>query len=903
MAIGLRVGVIHHATSVLIVGLSFFLSSVANSSPPIRVWYSEPYGTAYANGQGPAYRTAQEGCAHFNGQWGKEYTYRYEPNPPGNSSFHCRPYYNGTLITDPYWSEIHSFDTRQKELCFDPVKRTGTLSWTRNPNLPLADQCQDLPAETPKSCPVGNPISPLTGQKIQLEQPDFRSVGPHPLEFQRIYRSDLLQYGMAVGAISSTWFHNWQRSLNPLLAGEGIIMARRGDATLVRFSLNGSLWTRADGQSRDYISAGPNESGVGAWQYHVADTDAVEAYDADGRLLSVTERNGWKTTLTYSTKATTSIPWGGSGVLESVRNQFGATLSFSYDNKNVLISVTTPDGNIIKYGVAADGARIVTWPDGTVRKYHYGEDIGGFQTALPGRLTGITDELGVRYSRYNYNTASGFVIGEEHAGGVDKLSFSYGTNATTVTDGSGATRTFNYQMAANLRQPTGATGSSPIGDPFNTIQYDASNNISRTVDRNGSDTRYSHDVQGRETQRIEGYATPDAKTTTTEWHPTWNLRLKVAAPGQIESFTYDAKGQTTSYTSYATIDQNGALGLAAPQAAQSTGMRWEYDTNGLVVAAIDTVDNVDNARWTYTYDAAGNLATLTNPKGKIGRVLSYDGAGRVLTAIDTSGLEVSVQYDYRGSVVKYQRGAEVVSYGYNAAGFLTTVAGPADLRYELEYDDAHRLVAYWLPADQSPQSVALLAENPFSASPTSVRQPQTRGGWLTEVWRKLRSWLSALVSDAHAQPVPALVRTAIATQVAGESGPGISRVPAPSPADVLEQGNGKKQQPDSWLNGIWNVMTGDGEAKKDNRSCIKKPAIPDVLPRDLCELFALAEAKAGAGEPRMGDMADEPRLIAHYGPGPWRKMQHKHTCFDGRQIVIHYFSNGRGLNVELKFVK
>lgn len=89
------------------------------------------------------------------------------------------------------------------------------------------------------------------------------------------------------------------------------------------------------------------------------------------------------------------------------------------------------------------------------------------------------------------------------------------------------------------------------------------------------------------------------------------------------------------------------------------------------------------------------------------------------------------------------------------------------------------------------------------------------------------------------------------------------------------------------------------EAKPDG--CVK-PAIPDVIPKDLCEQLALAEAKAGAGVPIMKNLGDEPRLIYWYGSGPWIKMQHTHRCPDGRLLVVHYFSNGRGLNVELKFV-
>jgi hypothetical protein len=92
-----------------------------------------------------------------------------------------------------------------------------------------------------------------------------------------------------------------------------------------------------------------------------------------------------------------------------------------------------------------------------------------------------------------------------------------------------------------------------------------------------------------------------------------------------------------------------------------------------------------------------------------------------------------------------------------------------------------------------------------------------------------------------------------------------------------------------------NAISGGDEATNN-------PAKPDVEPGDLCEQLALAEAKAGAGVPIMGSMNDEPRLVAHYGPGPWRKMQHTHICCNGKKLVIHYFTNGRGMNVELKFV-
>jgi hypothetical protein len=81
------------------------------------------------------------------------------------------------------------------------------------------------------------------------------------------------------------------------------------------------------------------------------------------------------------------------------------------------------------------------------------------------------------------------------------------------------------------------------------------------------------------------------------------------------------------------------------------------------------------------------------------------------------------------------------------------------------------------------------------------------------------------------------------------------------------------------------------------------PAIPDVTPKDSCEYWALAEAKAGAGTLIMDNLGDAPRLNAIYGPGPWVKFQHVKNCPGGKKVVIHYFKSLSSLqNVELKIV-
>jgi len=128
---------------------------------------------------------------------------------------------------------------------------------------------------------------------------------------------------------------------------------------------------------------------------------------------------------------------------------------------------------------------------------------------------------------------------------------------------------------------------------------------------------------------------------------------------------------------------------------------------------------------------------------------------------------------------------------------------------------------------------------------------------------------------------------------AGSSGGGFGLSPSPIPGAGLIC---------ILVPSVCSSLLSDSGTSDTPQQC-EKPAIDDVESNDFCEQLALAEAKAGAGTVIISNLGDEPRLIALYGPGPWVKMRHRHICADGRVIVIHYFSNLRGKNVELKFKK
>lgn len=101
------------------------------------------------------------------------------------------------------------------------------------------------------------------------------------------------------------------------------------------------------------------------------------------------------------------------------------------------------------------------------------------------------------------------------------------------------------------------------------------------------------------------------------------------------------------------------------------------------------------------------------------------------------------------------------------------------------------------------------------------------------------------------------------------------------------------------------ARTGEGPTTRAKPSAsgtarVLKGPIPDVVPRNIKELIALNAARGGRGSVIMENLADEPRLVALYGPGIWVKKQYVLVGID-KKITVHYFHNRvTSKNVEFK---
>jgi RHS repeat-associated protein len=576
-------------------------------------------------------------------------------------------------------------------------------------------------------CPYGpfcgNPVNIATGNKFQVET-DYPSQGDGTLEFVRYYNSILPFYESGIGRM---WTHTWSRKLAPM--GTAIMMAYRPDAKVYTFRLVSGVWT--SDADVPYVLT-PDGTG---WKL-ITGKNETELYSSEGRLTSVVSPSGKITTLEYS-DGTASGPYGGVsegttnalaiGTLLRVIDYRGRKMQFFYNQRGNLARMVDPAGQTYLYAYNADIAlETVTYPGTVTRVYVYNESANTSGNNYPIAMTGITDENGARFATFKYDN-SRRAISSEHAGGVEKYQFSYGSTLTT-TDPLGTTLTSPWTAILGVKQPTGRTRSCTGCGPATTesVTLDANRNRTTFKDYNGNLTCYTFGSRNLEAVRTEGLSgtgtcasrvtTTATRTITSEWHATWRLPKRVAEPLKLTSYSYHGEsgvscaptGASTtllcSKSVQATTDADGSLGFSATSDGAARTTSWTYNVDGQVLS-IDgpRTDVSDSTSFTYyTADDAGgkyrkgDLAGVTNAAGHVTQFTEYDSNGRLLKSIDPNGLETILEYWPRGWLKTRKLGTsaagyEVVGYEYDSVGQLKKVTQPDASYVQYTYDNAHRL--------------------------------------------------------------------------------------------------------------------------------------------------------------------------------------------------------------------
>lgn len=564
----------------------------------------------------------------------------------------------------------------------------------------------------------GDPVDAGTGNKFETRV-EFAGEGVFPLRFSWTYNRN----GMPANAVRADRIMGRNRSHTYLrrvsvyaLDDVATAYLARPDGRAYRFNQSDSQWL-ADSNTPGTLTALMSDDGQfrTGWKY-LGETGETELFDVDGNIRSITNISGY----------TQIIEHDSSGRLETVIDPVGRQLRFVYGEKGLLARLALPDGSEIGFSYSSDeDLERVTYADGTSIQYRYDEAQQVAVTGNRGRLTGVIDESGGRYSttRYDsYDRVSEVYQGES----VDRNAATYtrstdGSYATQsqVTLPSGAVRQSSFKVVHGSVVPTrvATTCSDCVADATN-YTYDA-NGRKSAESRSGVTTQYEYSSDGRLLQRIEAAdnTAGHKRTTRTDWHADFRVpterRVYDAANALIErtSWTYNARGQvlaeveadldggpsrtiTMQYCEQAQVDsgQCPLPGLLLSVDGPRTDIT---DTTTFVYYAEDAADCVSNPHGCAYHK--GDLWKTVNALGQATEILRYDGAGRVVSTQDANGLVADREYHARGWLTAYvlrgvTGGDHAVRIDHEPTGLVKRIIQADGSHVDFSYDAAHRLI-------------------------------------------------------------------------------------------------------------------------------------------------------------------------------------------------------------------
>jgi RHS repeat-associated protein len=407
----------------------------------------------------------------------------------------------------------------------------------------------------------------------------------------------------------------------------------------------------------------PSQDGSEVYQFtaqgrHLRTLDALTgvthytfAYDAAGRLSSVTDRDG----------NVTRIERDAAGMPTAIVAPFGQRTALAVSANGSLSRVTDPVGGVVQVTYQANGLlRTFTDAVGKVSTMTY-DDVGRLtkdENTAGGSTTLVRTESGSTHT-VKVTTAEGrtttFAMTELGNGGLDQI--------ITGPDG------------VQTVQHTAPDGTSTVTSPDGTI----------TTTKPGPDPRFGmlSPLIVSSTVRTTGgltYSQSETRTATlsdrSDALSLTQLVETTTVNGQTYTTTFDAAAHTFTEqspegrTTVTTTDARGHV--VREEVPGVTPVDYAYDPHGRLTRVTQ-----DSRSTMFTYGADGLVQSVTDPLNRTTRY-TRDTLGRVLTETLPDGNVIRFSYDAAGDTTSLTPpGRTGHQFTYNLAGDLQTNQPPA----------------------------------------------------------------------------------------------------------------------------------------------------------------------------------------------------------------------------------
>ncbi|MBL9171397.1 MAG: RHS repeat-associated core domain-containing protein [Verrucomicrobiales bacterium] len=464
-----------------------------------------------------------------------------------------------------------------------------------------------------------------------------------------------------------------------------------------------------------------------------AGQSTTNTFNSRGQLLATQNPRGEITTFRYATNAyllaidgplpgtndTIRLAYDTFGRVRTATDVDGYLLTYGYDLFNRVTNVTYPDGTFAAFTFDRLDRVLSRDRQGRESRFEYNAIRQLVQSVDPalrtnrfdycdcGSLTALTDAMG-RMTRWHYDV-QGRVTAKEYVDG-SKIQYTYESSTSrlkSICDEKGQFKMFEYNVDNTLRRKS--YPNAQIATAAVLFTYDPAYKRVKTMEDGIGLTTYDYHPSGAvgalQTAAVDG---PWENDTVTYAYDILGRVLTRAIDGLPQTVAYDTAGRVTNVVnvlgSFA-YTYEGAT--ARPlDVLYPNGQRSEYRYfNNLGDRRLQKIHHFQPngqtlARFDYTYEPAGNIATwqqqLLNEVPRVWTI-GYDAADQ-LSSVNVTRDGNTVEkwgwgYDPAGNRLFEERGETRREFQYNALNELMTSAETNSVDSAFEWDAEHRLTA------------------------------------------------------------------------------------------------------------------------------------------------------------------------------------------------------------------
>jgi RHS repeat-associated protein len=296
----------------------------------------------------------------------------------------------------------------------------------------------------------------------------------------------------------------------------------------------------------------------------------------------------------------------------------------------------------------------------------------------PGNLIGVTDQAGA-VVQYAYDPANQLktVVQLNHPNPSNNTNtFGYDPlgNLTALTDENLHTTQNVFDL---FNEPVSKT--LPDQTLTETRQYDAAGNLVSLTHFNGVTTTYTYDAENRLLTR----STTGEPTASFTYTPTGKYATSTAGDGTV-NYSYDPLDRLTT--------------KATPEGTLS----YTYYANGNVESIVSS--NTNGVSVTLTWDVLNRLSTVIDnrlPSGANTAVYTYDPAGNVATVTYPNGFQTTFTYDQLSRINAVSTPVSSYTYQLGLTGIRTGATEGNGRTLTWNYDGIYRLTNETISNDSS----------------------------------------------------------------------------------------------------------------------------------------------------------------------------------------------------------